>query len=179
MTTPEKSSDEILKELFGMCQQRRVLESGESSQESSSEDIDSNSSTQKRHKRKKKKKHKKGKKRRRSLSVDSQESENKSHKKKKKKSRKECNGEDSVDSQCKKIELKIKQENDDVTSNIDRKPIACDSVRSDENLSQNYMDTVTGKSLTLDDVFSTLGIVTEGPVPVKVCLICPHRNVKL
>lgn len=174
MAVPEKSSDEILKELFGMCQRKMGRKFSECSRKSESEDEDSYSSIQKHHKKKKKKKkHKKSKKRKRSSSVDSQTLENESHKRKKKKSCKRYDDLISNNFPGKRIELKIKKEKN---YEVPRLLTVNETINSGENSqNQNYLDKRTGKSLTLDDVFSTLGIVTEGPefsIKVYYFIIC-------
>lgn len=142
MTTELKSSDEILQELFGMCSKKSIDSSNESSQSKS--DIDDDASGKK-HK-KKKKKHKKLKKRSRSSSVESESNDHKTHKRKKKKSQKD-------EDKSKKLKIKIKTE-----PGVPESPF--NNLEGMEK-SDNLMDTTTGKKMTIDDVFNSLGIIPK------------------
>ncbi len=157
MTTPEKSSDEILEELFGMCTQGQIFKLQDSSQYNSSDEDDSSSNSPRKQKRKKKKKkHKKGKKRKKSASLDDDAPENKASKRKK--SHKENDSPEIEKKYSESIAFKIKTEKV-CESNSETKPINCDNVANER--CTNYMDSVTGKRLTIDDVFTSLGIMNN------------------
>jgi hypothetical protein len=174
MNVPEKSSDEILQELFGLCQQQRNAHSLTSSQDESSGSSDSESkdvlSRQKKHKhknKKKKKKHKKGKKRK-TESTDDEESDSKSRKRKMKIKQEPGTNDDGSIPRVSKVELKIKTEKEDIASLPNKQLTNGELSQNKENASNNYINAVTGKPVTLDDVFNTLGIVTEEQAKLKV-----------
>lgn len=174
MNPPEKSSDEILQELFGLClQQAKVIQSTSSSEDESSDSSDNEEKNVDRpkkhkHKRKKKKKHKKVKKRK-VESTDDEESDSKFHKRTIKKIKKEP--EDDGKSAPKSIvELKIKTEKNDSSEILNGQLDSGESPQNKENKCNNYVNTITGKFVTLDDVFHTLGIVTVEENKSKVCI---------
>lgn len=173
MNTPEKSSDEILKELFGLCQQQRRVASDTSSQAESSDSNDDKEDVdiqQKKHKRKKKKKKKQKKvKKRKNESMDSEELESKHRKRKLKKIKKEPGVNDETVLEVSKVELKIKTEKEDAETVPCEKFTSGESSQNKENKSNNYINIVTGMPTTLDDVFNTLGIVTEEKAMLNVC----------
>lgn len=165
MAEPEKSSDEILQELFGMCAVKNMIKAEPSSPRGKDDGSDDNSSDSSKlnshHKKnkhkKKRKKHKKGKKRKRSSSVSDSESEDES-KAKRSKSRLKHDSND--------VEVKIKIEKDALKSSKKNA-----HGESEDRKNSNLMDLITGKRLTIDDVFTTLGILTEDKKPtIKVCL---------
>ncbi|XP_065221893.1 protein Son isoform X2 [Planococcus citri] len=152
MTAEVKSSDEILQELFGMCKQKSIDSSEQSSHSQSESDVDDDASATKKHKKKKKKKHKKHKKRGRSSSDESDSSDRKSHKRKKKKSHKD-------DDRSKKLKVKIKTEPGEP-------PLPYDELVGIEKRDK-VTDTATGKKMTIDDVFNSLGIAPKTRIKVE------------
>lgn len=161
MSVPEKSSDEILQELFGMC--IKTQSTGENATDDSTlsdESLDSGDKKQK-HK-KKKKKHKKDKKRKRNSSVESSVSRT-SHKSKKAKSSKENEKPNDT-----LLGIKIKTEKTDDFLASSTVKVKSEGIKS-ENQAPNFMDVLTGQKITIDDVFNSIGVPTEYGPAIKVC----------
>lgn len=168
MSAPEKSSDEILQELFGMCIKTQPTD-GNSTEVSTLSDETEESDEKKPKHKKKKKKHKKEKKRKRNSSVDSSVSRT-SHKSKKTKSSKENEiPNDTV------LGIRIKTEKTDDIPTVDPIKIKSEGIKS-ENQAPNFMDVLTGQKLTIDDVFNSFSIAPNDSPAIKVCLCVLFRH---
>lgn len=159
MSLPEKSSDEILQELFGMCLKTPTADNSTENSTLSDESDDIKHKS-----KKKKKKNKKEKKRKRNSSAESSISRT-SHKSKKAKSCKENEEPDDFS-----LSMTIKTEKVDDIPNSDPVKVKSEGANSD-NQAPNFMDVLTGQKLTIDDVFNSIGIAAKDNSAIKVPLI--------
>lgn len=162
MSVPEKSSDEILQELFGMCIKTHPTDENSSDKSTLSDEIEEGDEKKQKHK-KKKKKHKKEKKRKRNSSVESSVSRT-SHKSKKAKSSKENEVPNDT-----ALGIKIKTEKTDEIPTLDVVKVKSEGIKSGSQ-TPNFMDVLTGKKLTIDDVFNSISIAPKDSPAIKVCL---------